>query len=109
MTRLILAALGAFAIMGSVAHAEDRMESDRIALDLAQVLGAEKTCGLAFDQGAVEAFIVSKVKPDDMQFSGHLAMFSRVAAGYATEMTPSEKTAHCTQITRVARAYKFIK
>lgn len=87
----------------------DQMDSMRVASDLATVLAAEASCGLEYDQTAIEHFIEKKVSADDMGFPSSLSMLMRASGNNVEEMSASQKTAHCTQIKRVAKSYGFVK
>jgi hypothetical protein len=86
------------------AYAKD---SSDLALALGTVLGSEEFCGLDYDQAAIQAFITKRVSPDDMDFPSSL---ESMTAGVRIEnqtMSDSAKTAHCTQIARIAKSYGF--
>ena len=97
-------AIGAIVLAAPAVHAD----SD-LALQLAQVLGSEKSCGLTYDQAAIEAFIKDRVPADDLQFTSQLNLFISGVQFNLQGMSQSQKTAHCTQIRRVAASFKFIK
>jgi hypothetical protein len=78
-------------------------------LQLGNVIGSEEFCGLHYDQDAIKFFIEKHVDHDDMQFIGDLDMHVSVIESHNKEMSTSQKTAHCAQVTRVARSYGFIK
>jgi hypothetical protein len=80
-----------------------------LANELGSVLAAEDFCGLSYDQAAIQAFIESKVKADDMGFAGDLQMQTQGQAYFQNQMSISQKTAHCAQIVRVAKSYGFVK
>jgi hypothetical protein len=80
-----------------------------LTLNLGTVLGSEEFCGLAYDQKAIEAFIDKNVAADDMGFAAELNSMASGTKYQNKEMTPSEKTAHCTQIQRVAKSFAFIR
>lgn len=80
-----------------------------LALNLGTVLGSEEFCGLTYDQGAIEAFIEKRVAADDMSFAAELNTMTNGTKIENQDMSPSEKTAHCTQIRRVAKAFGFTK
>lgn len=85
------------------------MESMQLAESLGDVLASEEFCGLSYNQDAIRAFIDKHVRADDMQFTSTLQMMVSGNKVQNKEMSPSAKTAHCAQITRVARSYNFIK
>ncbi|MDP2358632.1 MAG: signal recognition particle [Beijerinckiaceae bacterium] len=84
-------------------------QASTVAMNLGSVLGSEVACGLKFDQAAIARFIESRVKPSDMGFAGMLNLMTIGARAEIDDMTASQKTAHCTQIRRVARSYKLIE
>ena len=103
----IAAAVLALAAVG-LAGAQN-FDSMRLATDLGDVLASEEFCGLTYDQDAISTFIESKVKADDMSFTSTLRMMTDGVRYGLADMTDSQKTAHCRQTERVAKAYGFIK
>lgn len=85
------------------------LESMSLANELGSVLASEKACNLAFDQAAIAAFIEAKVPANDMGFASTLNMMTQGSKYQFEEMSASSKTAHCTQIKRVAASYGFIE
>jgi hypothetical protein len=81
----------------------------QLATDLGNLLGSEKFCDLQYDQGAIQKFIESRVKENDMEFTSLLTTMTEAAKLENSDMSPSAKTAHCTQTARVARSYGFIQ
>jgi len=86
----------------------DDFESMQLANQLGSVLASEEPCGFAFDQAAIAAFIEDKVSPDDMGFASTLNMMTQGQRIQIDQMSASSKTAHCTQIRRVATSYAFL-
>jgi len=84
-------------------------DSMQVAVELGSVLGSETFCSLSYDQGAIQALIEQHVKADDMAFASTLNMMTTGTSIQNEEMSPSRKTAHCSQMSRVARAYGFIR
>lgn len=80
-----------------------------LANELGTVIGSEAACGLTFDQGAIAAFIEDEVAADDMGFASTLTMMVQGQEYMIEEMSKSARTAHCTQVARVAKSYGFIK
>lgn len=80
-----------------------------LATDLGNVIASEAACGLSYDQAAISAFIESKVPADDMNFPSLLQTMIMGQEYTLQEMSTSGKTAHCTQIARVAKSYGFIQ
>jgi hypothetical protein len=74
---------------------------------LGSVSGSEKFCGLSYDQEAIEAFNEKNVAANDMEFAPTLNSMVGGVRVENREMSPSEKTAHCTQIRRVAKSFWF--
>ncbi|MCR5939376.1 signal recognition particle [Ochrobactrum sp. XJ1] len=103
--RLVLAGFALLA-SGVVAHADD-LSTMQLASGLGSVLAAEEACGLSFDQGAIEKFITAKVPADNLNFAGTLNMMVSGAKLELDGMSPSQKTANCTQVKRVAKSYGF--
>lgn len=100
---LLLSALAA-----STATAQD-FKSMQLAHELGSVIASEEACSLSYDQAAIAAFIEKKVRADDMAFSGQLNVQTSGIGYQLKSMSASAKTAHCTQIRRVAKSYGFIK
>lgn len=90
------------------APAVAQTDSMAVAMELGSVLASEEACGLSFDLAAIERFIEENVRADDMSFTSTLNMMTRGSAMQITDMSASEKTAHCAQIRRVALANGFI-
>lgn len=84
------------------------MDSMTTAMELGSVLASEEACSLTFDQAAIERFIEGNVAPDDMGFASTLQMMTEGTRYQIGSMSISAKTAHCSQIRRVARANGFI-
>ncbi|MBB4955345.1 hypothetical protein H4S14_003381 [Agrobacterium vitis] len=104
-TKLIFAFLG-LTLLPPAARAADSMA---LANELGNLLASEGPCGLSYDQAAIEKFINSNVKDDDMRFPGTLSIMTKGAEVQIGNMSPSAKTAHCTQIKRIAKRYAFSK
>jgi hypothetical protein len=90
-------------------QAASASDSMNLATELGDVLASEEFCGLHYDQGAIGKFIDSHVSPDDMAFTPMLTMITTGQGLENEQMSKSAKTAHCVQITRVARSYGFIQ
>lgn len=103
MLRLSLVALS---IALSVVPAAAQSNSDS-AEAFAQMLASEKACGLTYDQAAIRAWIDKHVAADDMTFTQLLDSYVQTDAYALGQMSLSQKTAHCEQIIRVARASGF--
>ena len=80
-----------------------------MAAALGNVIGSEEFCNLKYDQKAIQQFINKNVKEDDMQFPSRLERMTEFARHQNKDLSPSAKTAHCTQIERIARSYGFIQ
>lgn len=106
MYRILIAAALAAASTPVLAQG---LESMKLATELGTVLASEEPCGLTFDQTAIAAFIEAKVPADDMGFASTLNMMTEGQKYQIEEMSASSKTAHCTQIKRVAASYGFIQ
>ena len=101
-----IAALSLLAFRGGPALADD---SYRVAEQLGVLIGSEEFCGLVFDQGAIDDYIRTHVKPDDLDFSTHLDTQVWTARNGSKDMSASEKTARCTQVARNARVLRLVK
>lgn len=95
--------------LGLCATQAGAQSSTRIALALGELLGSEQACGLAFDQPAIEAFIAKNAPADDLRFASTMNTSASVTPDQIEGMTQSQRTAHCAQIRRVAKAYGFVK
>jgi hypothetical protein len=98
MRKTLLAIAAAAVLMPASGYAKD---SSDLALALGTILGSEEFCGLDYDQAAIQAFVRKRVSPDDMGFPSSLESMT------AETMSDSAKTAHCTQIARIAKSYGF--
>lgn len=81
----------------------------RIALTLGELLGSEQACGLSFDQAAIEAYIDRNAPADDLAFASTMNVAASVMPDEIEGMTRSQRTAHCAQMRRLAKAYGFVK
>lgn len=90
------------------AYALDDLDRMQLATSLGSVLGSEKGCGLTFSQPAIEKFIDDNVPADDMEFPSMLSMMTDGSEIQLREMSASSKTAHCRQISRIAKSYGFV-
>ena len=104
MKRLKLTA----AVMMVLAPQPALADSFEIANKLGVVIGSEKYCGLKYTQPAIEAFIEKHVAADDMDFPGNLQGAVTLTRFNNKSQTESSKTAHCSQVRRLAKAYGFI-
>ncbi len=105
MKRIVVAvALGLWSAQAGAAE-----DPTRIALSLGELLGSEEACGLAFDQPAIEAFIDKNAPADDMTFTTTMNIFARPMPDEIAKMSVSQRTAHCAQMRRVAKAFGFVK
>tara|TARA_R110002020_G_scaffold10801_22_gene41076 strand:- start:5005 stop:5337 length:333 start_codon:yes stop_codon:yes gene_type:complete len=93
--------------MPAQTHAQSDVDSMMLASQLGSVLAAEDFCGFDFDQAAIAAFIEAKVAADDMAFPSTLSTMTDGHRYQQESMSASAKTAHCTQIGRVAVSYGF--
>jgi hypothetical protein len=107
MKRVLLLGLAAMSATSATAQTK-QLKSMNLALELGSVLAAEEACGLTYDQSAIERFIDKNVPADDMSFPSSLSMMTSGSAVQLEEMTASAKTAHCSQIRRIAKSYGFI-
>lgn len=89
-------------------HALAKKSSTTIALELGSVLAAEKSCGLKYNQKEIESFIFKNIDESDMGFPSSLEIMTSGSRYQFDSMGASQRTAHCAQIKRVAKKYKFI-
>jgi len=85
------------------------LERLQVATDLGTVLGSEAACDLSYDHSAIAAFVEERVPADDMAFPSTLNMMAGGTEFEVQGMSQSLKTAHCTQIRRIAKSYGFIE
>lgn len=107
MPRLIIISFVLMLVPLSALAGYDR-SSWELAEQLGRILGSEDFCGLTFDQNAIAEFIRKNVKEDDTEFANSLNMTTQNAARETKDMTSSQKTALCVQITRTAKSFSFI-
>lgn len=81
----------------------------QLATNLGTVLASEEFCGLSYDQPAIESFIAEKVDADDLSFPSTLSMMTEGSEYQLKDLSKSSKTAHCAQISRLAKTYGFIQ
>jgi hypothetical protein len=101
---IIAVAAAAAVLMPASAYAKD---STDIALALGTVLASEEFCGLNYDQAAIQEFVRKRVSSDDMDFPSSIESVTAGARIENQTMSDSAKTAHCTQIARIAKSYGF--
>lgn len=104
----IAAAVGCLMSVGVAVDAR-AASSLQTAFQIGDLIGSEAGCGLAFDQGAIQRFIESKVSDADMDFTGSMNSHANAVAYRLQSFSASQKTAHCTQVKRVAKKYGFLK
>lgn len=83
------------------------LQSYSLANDLGTVLASEQFCELTFKQDAISAFIEQRVEANDISFPSTLRTMIMGAQFSMPEMSASARTAHCTQIRRIAISYGF--
>ncbi len=101
--------LGMLAVGTASSASATDLEMMEVINDLSTVIASEDFCGLTYDQAAIAAFVEAKVPADDMGFASSLNIQVTGSRYMNDKMTASAKTAHCTQITRVAKSYGFTK
>lgn len=109
--RFVVAILAIISVVASVTQQarSQSLETMQLATNLGTVIAAEAYCGLSYDQAAVAAYIEKKVKPSDMSFPSTLQLMIEGSKFQHQSMSPSAKTAHCSQIKRIAETYGFVK
>ena len=83
--------------------------SQSAAIALADVIAAEAACGLSYDQTAISRWIGDNVAAGDMEFTQTFNGYVTIDTYALGQMTASQKTAHCAQVTRVAQTYGFLR
>lgn len=80
-----------------------------VAHQLGNVIASEVPCGLSYNQDAIARFIEENVSDSEMGFASMLSLMTDGASVSIGQLTSSGKTAHCTQIRRVAKKYGFVE
>lgn len=94
--------------MLAIAASEARPANYEFTEQLAMLLASEKLCGLTYDAAAIKSYIEANVASDDLGFADSLSGQIALRELGANDIPASQKVARCTQVTRVARALKFI-
>lgn len=84
------------------AHA-DELKSMQISATLGALVGSEKICGLAIDQGRLADYVARNIDAGDMEFAGRMARDARIMPGDYQDMPKSMQTVHCVQMRRLAK------
>jgi hypothetical protein len=108
LTMRFLIALAVMALLCSQSVAAS-LESDKAASSLGNVLANEEACQLVYNQAAIATWIEQNVAETDMEFPEALARNVRVFKRELADQSPSERTAHCVQVRRVAKTFGFIE
>jgi len=95
--------------MGVLSSSPTGATSMETANNLGSVIAAEKFCGLKYDQEAISKFIQANVKDTDIGFASTLSSMVNNHKFIQESMSKSQKTAHCHQISRVAKRFGFVK
>lgn len=96
------------ALIPNTAMAEENLKSFETANRLGSVIGSEEYCNLKYTQSAIEVFIETHVDAENMSFPSQLSGVITLVNFANKSRSTSAKTAHCVQIKRLAKAYKFI-
>lgn len=86
----------------SVANSGDLAEK------LALLFASEKFCAFKYNQNNIKKYIKQNISEDDIRFPQELKFRLHSAKISLKMYKTSEKTAHCTQVERIARKLKFI-
>lgn len=105
MKRVLVGAVALISAWAGIAAAQD---AGLLAFELGDVIGSERGCGLRFDQSAIERFIEANAPAGDMAFMSQMNGAAESMARNFADFTTSQKTAHCAQVRRVAKANGFI-
>lgn len=76
--------------------------------DLGSLIAAGTTCGLVYDQAAVNGWIAKNAPADDMHFAPLLASTVHLAGLVQADMDATTKSAFCSQSKRVAETMGFL-
>lgn len=103
-----------FAILLSISannptQAQDEFKTIQLAQNLGTLLAAEQYCELVYNQKAISNFIDENVSAEDLSFPGHLEGATTLSKFTLDQKSGSEKTAHCSQVERLATFYKFVE
>jgi hypothetical protein len=79
-----------------------------IARDLGLLLASEKYCEVKYQQEAIDKFVERTVDANDLSFTRKLNAAIRISGVAISDLTTSQKTAHCKSIIRSAQAYEFL-
>lgn len=96
------------ALFSDAAFAWDQ-DTSEFAEQLGIVLGSEDFCGLTYDQQAITRYIGDHINPENLDFAHLLKVDTWSTQNENKEMSTSEKTARCFQITRTAKSLGFVK
>jgi hypothetical protein len=83
--------------------------AQKVALDLAGILGSEAACGLVIKPDAVKAYIADRVDPAAIDFATELRVLSQGTAYNIDQLSPVALVAHCEAVTRTAEHYGLLK
>lgn len=82
-----------------------------LAAGLGMIIASEQLCDLTYNQEAIQTWIANNTDASSMTFPSLLSMGIE-AEKFRLEdsiMTQSEKTTHCTTVTRAARHFGFVE
>lgn len=100
--------LAALLMSASPAFAWSDLDRMQMATQLGSVLAAERFCDMSYNQDSIGAYIEANIPADDMGFAPMLDTMIGGATFEQKSMEQSQKTAHCTQMRRVAKSFGFI-
>ena len=106
--RLVLAGIAVLGFCVATQAAADTAKP-QLVYALGDVLASEEYCELSYDQEAIADYVSKNVPASDMGFTDRLYTATAASKRSFNEKTISEKTAHCTQVKRVAKLNGFIK
>lgn len=95
-------------LWSGAAVAQSDLELMQTAENLGTLLASEGMCDLAYNQNSIEAFIDENVPTSRMEFPSNLKSAVMLAEFSLSDITESEKTAHCRAVENAARHYRFI-
>lgn len=87
--------------------AAEGIDPDKAASSLGNVLASEEVCQLHYDQAAIATWVETNIAETDMEFPATLARMVRGFKYELGEQSPSERTAHCAQVRRLAKTFGF--
>lgn len=104
-----LVALGVLTL-GTPALSElSDLEVFNLASQLGNIVGSADGCGIAIDQNGVSAWIGKHMPNGDIRFANQMTGQATIAEINLTNMTPTQKMAHCLSVEAAARGEGMLR